>query len=92
MHKGGRIQKGWEREGQNSGEQTLDLRKGEGWDGINRVNKMDTTGTFRTLNDRELSGRNAGNSKDVVLVWINGGRKDCGFVFWEIRGGGEQLL
>ena len=46
----------WEREAQNSGEQTLgDLWKGEGWGGIYGVNKMDTTGTFRE-ESREFEG------------------------------------
>ena len=56
------------------GTETLgDLWKGEGWGGDHGVNKMDTTGTFRTLHDRELSGRKAGNLKEVGLGWINGG-------------------
>ena len=33
---------------------------------------MDITGTFRTLHDRELSGRKSGNLKEVGLGWING--------------------
>ena len=61
------------------GTESLDLLKGEGWDGAHGVNKMDTTGTFRTLHDRELSGKKAGNLKEVGLEWINGGRKDHGF-------------
>ena len=44
-----------------------DLWKGEGWGGVHRVNKMDTTGTFRTLHDMELSGRKTGNLKEVGL-------------------------
>ncbi len=38
-----------------------------------------------------LSGRKAGNLKEVGLGWINGGRKDRGFG-WGVIGGGEQLL
>ena len=53
---------------------------------------MDTTGTFRTLQDRELSGRKAGNLKEVGLGFSNGVRKDCGFGWGEIRGGVEQLF
>ena len=53
---------------------------------------MDTTGTFRTLHNRELSGRKVGNLKEVGLGWINGGRKDRGFGWGMIRGGGEQLF
>ena len=43
--------------------------------GEHRVNKMDITGTFRTSHDRELSGRKAGNLKEVGLGWINGVEK-----------------
>ena len=39
-----------------------------------------------------LSGRKAGNLKEVGLGWINRGRKDRGFGWGKIRGGGEQLL
>ena len=39
-----------------------------------------------------VSGRKAGDLKEVVLGWINGGRKDPGFVWGMIRGGGEQLF
>ena len=46
----------------------------------------------RSLHDRELSGRKAGNLKEVGLGWINGGRKDHGFGLGKIRGGGEQLF
>ena len=53
---------------------------------------MDTTGTFRTLHDRELLGRKAGNLKEVGLGCINGGREDRGFGWGKIRGGGEQLF
>ncbi len=38
-----------------------------------------------------LSGRKAGNLKEVGLGWINGGRKDRGFGCEKI-GGGEQLF
>ena len=41
---------------------------------------------------RDLSGRKAGNLKEVGLGWINGGRKDRGFGWGTIRGGGEQLF
>ena len=53
---------------------------------------MDITGIFKTLHDRELSGRKAGNLKEVGLGWINGGRKDCGFGWGKMRGGGDQLF
>ena len=39
-----------------------------------------------------LSGRKAGNLKEVGLGWINGGRKDQGFGWGTIKGGGEQLF
>ena len=47
---------------------------------------------FQDLTRRELSGRKAGNLKEVGLGWINGGRKDHGFGWWKIRDGGEQLF
>ena len=34
---------------------------------------MDNTGTFRTLPNRDFSGRKAGNLKEVGLGSINGG-------------------
>ena len=67
-----------------------DLWKGEGLAGEHRVNKMDTTGTFRSLHNRELLGRKAGNLKEVGLGWINEDRKDRGFMgggLLEIWGG-----
>ena len=39
-----------------------------------------------------LTGRKAGNLKEVGLGWINKGRKDRGFGWDTIRGGGEQLF
>ena len=39
-----------------------------------------------------LSGRKAGNLKEVGLAWINGGGKDQGFGLGVIRGGSEQLF
>ena len=75
------------------GTKTLgDLCKGEGWGGENGINKMDTTGTLSTLHDRELSGRKAGNLKEVGLGCINGGRKYDGFGWGKIRGGGQWLF
>ena len=61
---------------------------------------MDTRGTFRSLHDKDyqvltlqgLSGRKAGNMKEVGLRWINRGRKEHGFGWRKIRDGGEQLL
>ena len=64
------------------------LWKGEGWGGVHGVNKMDTTGTFHVLTQQGLSGRTAGNLKEVGLGWINGGRNDQGFGWGTIRGGG----
>ena len=40
----------------------------------------------------EISGRKAGNLKEVRLGWINGGIKARGFGWGKIRGGGEQLF
>ena len=39
-----------------------------------------------------LSGRKAGNLKEVGLGRINRGRKDRGFGWGKIRGDGEQLF
>ena len=37
------------------GTKTLgNLSKGEGWGGVHGANKMDTTGTFRSLHDRDF--------------------------------------
>ena len=79
MHnKRGRRHEGREREGQTVGNR--DNRRSVEGKGMGRwVHKMDTTRTFRTLHNRELSGRKAGNVKEVGLGWINGGRKDRGF-------------
>ena len=52
---------------------------------------MDAPGTFRSLHDR-LSGKKAGNLKEVGLGWISGSRKDCGFEWGKIRDGGEHLF
>ena len=41
---------------------------------------------------RDFLGRKAGNLKEGGLGWINGGRKDQGFGWGQIRGGGEQLF
>ena len=47
---------------------------------------------YQVLTRQGLSGRKAGNLKDVGLGWISGGRKDHGFGWGEIRDGGEQLF
>ena len=39
-----------------------------------------------------LSGRKAGNLKEVGLRWINRGREDRGFAWRTIRGGGGEQL
>ena len=73
-----------------------DMRRsaeGRGMKRGHRVNKMDTTGTLRSLHDRQgLSGKKAGNLKEVGLGWISGCRKDRGFGWGKIRDGGEQLF
>ena len=95
MHSNGEQDRGGVGEGnikQCETETLGDLRKGEGWDEEHGEYKMDITGTFRTLHDRELLGRKAGNLKELGLEWINGGRKDRGFGWGKIRGGGEQLF
>ena len=43
---------------------------------------------FQVLTQQGLSGRKAGNLKGVGLGWINRGRKDYGFGWRRIRGGG----
>ena len=45
-----------EKKAQNSGgTETLgDLWKREGWGGVHRVNKMDTTRAFKSLHDRDF--------------------------------------
>ena len=60
-----------------------DLWKGEGWDGEHGEEKIDMTGTFRK-ESRGIEGSGLG--------WIIGGRKDRGFGWGMIRGGGEQLF
>ena len=67
------------------GTDTGELWKGEGWgwDGEHGEEKMDISGTFR-----KESRRNEGSG----LGWIIGGRKDRGFGWGKIRGGGEQLF
>ena len=59
---------------------------------VHGVYKIDTAGPSRTLHNRELSGRKAGNLKEVGLGWINGGRKDRGFGWGKKRHGCEQLF
>ena len=55
-NKGSRRQEGWEREAQNSVEQRREEICGRERDGMGtqRVNKMDTTGTFRSLHDSDF--------------------------------------
>ena len=66
------------------GTETLgDLWKGEGWGRECGEYKMDITWTFRKKS-REFEGGGLG--------WINGGRKDRGFGWEMIRGGGEHLF
>ena len=70
--RGGMRQEGRERDGQNSGEHKHSEICGRERDGAGN------TGYARwTL--QGLSGRKAGNLKEVGLEWINGGRKDRGF-------------
>ena len=81
-----------ERRTKQCGTETLgDLWKREGWGGVHWVNKMDATGTFRSLHDRDLSGKKAENLKEEVFGWISGCRKDRGFGWGKIRDGAEQL-
>ena len=46
---------------------------------------------IQVLTRQGLSGKKAGNLKEVSLEWINGGRK-YGFGWGKIRDGGEQLF
>ena len=77
-------QEGWEWEGQNSGEQRHEEICGTERDGMGSMGY-----TRWTL--QGLSGRKAGNLKEVCLGWINGSRKDRGYR-WGTIGGGEQLF
>ena len=65
---------------------------GEGWSRVHKVYKMDMTGNFRSLQDRDVQEGKQGILKEVGLGWINGGRKDRGFGWGKIRGGGEKLF
>ena len=47
---------------------------------------------FQLLTLQGLSGRKAGNLKEVGLGWIKRSRTDCGFGWGKIRDGGEQLF
>ena len=78
-------QEGWEWEGQNSGEQRY--KEICGWE---RVGVGNTRYTRWTSQGR--SGRKAGNLKEVGLGWIYRGKKDRGFGWGKIRGGGERLF
>ncbi len=49
-----------------------DLWKGEGWDGEHRVYKMDTTGIFRSLHDRDIEGGGLMRGENIVV--LDGGR------------------
>jgi len=81
-NKGSRRHEGRQWEVQNSGEQKPEEICGRERDGVGN------TGYTRwTL--QGLSGRKAGNLKEVGLGWINGGRKDRGFGWGKIRDGGE---
>ena len=51
---------------------------------------MNTGYTKWTL--QGLSGRKAGNLKEVGFGWISRGREDHGFGWGKIRDGGEQLF
>ena len=84
-NKGSRRQAGREWEGQNSGEQ-----KHEEICGRERDEAGNMGCTRWTL--QGLLGRKAGSLKEVGLGWINRGRKDRGFGWGMIRGGGEQLF
>ena len=78
-------QEGRDREGQNSGEQKHEDICGR---------KRDWAGNmwYTRWTLQGLSGRKAGNLKEVGLGWIGGGRKDRGFGWGMIRGGVEQLF
>ena len=77
-------QEGWECEGQNSGEQRHEIC-GRERDGVGNMG-------YTRWTPQGLSGRKAENLKEVGLGWINGSRKDRGFGWGKIRGGGEQLF
>ena len=72
----------------------------EGWGRVNRVNKKDTTGIFRSLHHRDFQvltpqGLSEKESKEFAeggFGWINGWRKDHGSGWGKTRGGCEQLF
>ena len=72
-------------EAQNSGEQKHEEICGRKRDGVG--NMGNTTWTLQGL-----SGRKAGNLKEAGMGWITRCRKDRGFGWGTIRGGGEQLF
>ena len=93
-NEGSRRQEGREREGQNSGEQRHEeicgMEKDGGRDTRGKQDGQDKD--FHVLTRQGLSGRKAGNLKDVGLEWINRGRKDRGFGCGKIRDSGERLF
>ena len=64
--------------------------------GIGVGNKVYSRWTLQELSGPYMTGtfrkESSGNMKEVGLGWINGGRKDRGFGWGKIRGGGEQLF
>ena len=95
MHnKGSRREERWERGGKK--QWGTDKRHeeicGRERDGQGLQGKQDRHyRDFQVLARPGLSGRKAGNLKEVGLGWISGGRKDRGFGWGKIRDGGEQL-
>ena len=78
-------QEGWERERKNTGEQRHEEICGRERDGAGNTG-------YTRWTPQGLSGRKAGNLKEVGLGWISGGRKDRGFGMGKIRDGGEHLF
>ena len=78
----------------NSGSQRQEEICGRERDGLGWGTRGKQDGHYRgfeVLKRWGVSRRKAGNLK-VGLGWINGGRKDRGFGWGKIRGGGEQLF
>ena len=72
---------GWDREGQISGKQRHKEICGRERDGAGKTGIQD--GYYRDFQE---------GKQGIWRRWINGGRKDRGFGWGMIRGGGEQLL
>ena len=84
------VGEGW---GKKCGTETLgDLWKGAGCGRGTQGKQGGHYRDFQVLTRQGLSGRKAGNLKEVGLWKISRGRKDRGFGWGKIRDGGEHLF